>query len=174
MRRIIVFGLALFIVFVFLYKIGSTQEKTDVSFGIDVGERAKDFTLKDINDSQVSLNDYIGKNVIFLVFSTTWCPSCNKEIPELIKLHDKYSEEGLKIIDVFIQEDKNKVGRVVSRNAIPYTVLLDLYGEIGRQYKIRGVPTLMVIDKDGIIRRKGYPPSSRFVPLFEDLLKELR
>jgi len=173
MKRIIIFSLIIFVAVVFLYKIGCTQPNKDTLVGSDVGDKVENFTLSAFKGPNVSLSDYIGKNVILLVFSTTWCPSCNKEIPELKKLHDEYDDKGLKIIDIFVQEGKNKVSPVVKRNKIPYTVLLDVDGEVTRDFRVRGVPTLMLIDADGIIRRRGYPPSSRFIPLIEDLLKDV-
>jgi len=165
--------LAVVVVAVFLYKNGGTQEKEDASPGVRVGNEAEDFTLRNLDNTRISLSDYIGKNVILLVFSTTWCPACNKEIPELNKLHKTYGDKGLKIIDIFIQEGKPKVSKTVSKNSIAYEVLLDIKGEVARKYKVHGVPTLMVIDTAGIIRRRGYPPSSKHVSLIEDLLEEL-
>lgn len=166
--------LAVVVFAVLLYKNGGTQEKKDASPGVQVGDKAEDFTLKNLNDGRISLRDYIGKNVILLVFSTTWCPSCNKEIPELKKLDRDYQDKGLKIINVFIQEGKPKVGGVVSKNKIPYEVLLDIKGSVARKYRVRGVPTLMIIDTAGIIRKRGYPPSSQHISLIEDLLGELK
>lgn len=159
-KRIIVCIFVAFAVFLFLYQTGYTQ-----------GE-VIDFTLKDIKGKDVTLGNFIGKNVILLVFSATWCPPCNKEIPELKKLHNEYGESGLKIIDVYIQESRRKLVNFVKNKDIPYTILLDLDGGVARQYKVRGIPTLMVIDKKGIIQKRSYPPSSRFIPLFEELLKE--
>lgn len=75
-------------------------------------------------------------------------------------------------MDVFIQESKAKVESKVSKEKIPYTVLLDLDGEVAKQYSIHGVPTLLIIDKEGTIVKRGYPPSSRFIPLFEELLNK--
>lgn len=162
MKKVIIFGVLVSIVLILLHSI---------SPGVEAGNKAVDFTLEDIDGNKVSLKDYKGQNVVLLVFSTTWCPSCNSEVPELKKLHEQFSGKGLKIVDVFIQESKAKVGSKVSKEKIPYTVLLDLDGEVAKQYSIHGVPTLLVIDKEGTIVKRGYPPSSRFIPLIEDLLK---
>jgi len=161
MKKVVIFGVLVSLALILLH---------NISPGIEAGNKAADFTLEDIDGNKVSLNDYKGENVVLLVFSTTWCPSCNREIPELKKLHEQFSGKGLKIVEVFIQESRAKVGSKVSKEEIPYTVLLDLGGEAAKQYNIHGVPTLLVIDKEGTIVKRGYPPSSRFIPLFEELL----
>lgn len=160
MKKIIIIIFIVFVAFFFLYQTGHTQEK------------AIDFTLKDIKGKEVSLSDFTGEKVVLLVFSATWCPACNREIPALKKLHSEYDKRGLKIIDVYIQESQEKIAKFIENNSIPYTILLDLDGKVARQYEVRGIPTFMVIDKKGIIKERGFPPSSRFIPLFEDLLKE--
>jgi len=171
-KKVIICAIFVFAVFFLSYNIGCAQEKANVSFGVDAGSKAINFKLQDVKGKNVSLNDFIGKKVILLVFSATWCPACNEEIPELKELHNKYGKKGFKVLDVDIQESQKKVANFVKKKEIPYTVLLDLDGTVARQYKVRGIPTLMIIDKKGVIRERSYPPSSRFIPLFEKLLKE--
>ena len=48
-----------------------------------------DFVLTDQNGKQVSLGDYRGK-VIFLNFWATWCPPCQRELPHIQELYEKY------------------------------------------------------------------------------------
>ena len=79
--------------------------KTDVI----IGERAHDFTLKDLNGNSVSLADFRGKKSVLLICTTTWCPSCITIIPELKEIHSKYKSEGLEVIAMYINEPENKV-----------------------------------------------------------------
>lgn len=76
MKKVIIFGVLVSIALILLHSI---------SPGVEAGSKAVDFTLEDIGGNKVSLKDYEGENVVLLVFSTTWCPSCNSEIPELKK-----------------------------------------------------------------------------------------
>jgi len=171
-KKVIICAVFVFAVFSLSYNTGCAQERKDASSGVNAGSKAINFKLADIEGKNVSLNDFIGKKVILLVFSATWCPPCNKEIPELKKLHNKYGKKGFEVIDVYIQESRRKLINFVKNKDIPYTILLDLDGGVAKRYKVRGIPTLMVIDKKGVIRKRSYPPSSRFIPLFEKLLKE--
>lgn len=112
--------------------------------------RAPDFILKDLEDVEIRLSDYSGKDVL-LVFGATWCRFCRAEIPRLKEWYSKYREKNFEIINVYIQESKKKVLSFVSRHGIPFKVLLDTNGYVARQYGVRGVPTKYVVSRDGLI-----------------------
>ncbi len=120
------------------------------------GERAIDFTLKDLNGTNVSLADFQDKQNVLLICTTTWCPHCVTIIPGLKEIHSKYSSKGLEVMAIYINESEKKLRAFSQKHAIPYTVLLDLDGATASAYKIRGVPTLMLIDRNGIIQYRGY------------------
>lgn len=115
-----------------------------------IEENAPDFTLKNLQGEKVKLSDYKGK-VVLLVFSTTWCPHCRAEIPHLKKLYAEYQKKGLVLLNIDIQESQAKVSSFAKKNEIPYPVLLDKDGQVGLTYGIRGVPTTVLINKEGII-----------------------
>jgi len=120
------------------------------------GERAHDFTLKDLNGNNVSLADFHGEKSVLLICTTTWCPRCITIIPELKEIHTKYNSRGLEVIAMYINETENKVKAFNRKHALPYTILLDSDGIAASAYKIRGIPTLILIDKNSRIRYRGY------------------
>jgi peroxiredoxin len=109
--------------------------------------KAPDFTLQDLNGKSFSLKDFKGKNVL-LYFTTTWCPYCKREVPELKEMHLKYKGK-LEILAIDINESKTKVSSYIQKYQIPYTTLLDLEGKVALDYSIRGVPTKVLVGKDG-------------------------
>jgi peroxiredoxin len=109
--------------------------------------KAPDFTLKDMNGKNVSLNNFKGKNVL-LYFTTTWCPYCKREVPELKEMHQKYKGK-LEIMAIDMNESKTKVSSYIEKYQIPYTTLLDSEGKVAVDYSIRGVPTAVLVGKDG-------------------------
>ena len=127
----------------------SKEEKWDIKKQ-SVEKKALDFVLEDLNGNKVKLSSYNGQEVL-LVFSTTWCSYCRKEIPQLKKLYAKYKEKGLEIINIDIQESKDKVSAYTLKHKLPYTVLLDTDGKVASMYGIIGVPTKVLISKDGTI-----------------------
>lgn len=115
-----------------------------------IEEKAPDFVLKDLNDKEVAFSAFKGK-IVLLVFGTTWCPYCRIEIPYLKELYAKYPREEFEIINIDIQESKKKVSAHVNKNKLPFITLLDTDGTVARLYKVRGVPTKILVSKEGTI-----------------------
>jgi peroxiredoxin len=127
----------------------SKQEKWNIKKQ-SIENKALDFALEDLNGNTVKLSSYTGQGVL-LVFSTTWCPYCSKEIPQLKELYTKYKEKGFEILNIDIQESKEKVSAYANEHKLPYKVLLDPDGRVASMYGVRGVPTKVLINKDGTI-----------------------
>ena len=107
-----------------------------------------------------------GKPVL-LIFGTTWCPSCRDEIPHLKDIYARYAKKGLIMVNIDIQESRDKVSRYADKYELPYRVLLDENGDLAQTYGIRGVPTLILLDEEGMIAG-----GQRFIdPLLATMLK---
>jgi peroxiredoxin len=123
---------------------------------------APDFTLKDVQGKTFHLSAQRGKPVL-IFFGTTWCPGCRSEIPTYRKVNETYSPRGLQVIYINIMEPAKKVMRFVQSYSISYRTLMDENGEVANLYNVIGVPTIMLVDKDGYIIKVGH--SSTEMPL---------
>ncbi|HBB18102.1 MAG: hypothetical protein A3J94_13040 [Syntrophus sp. RIFOXYC2_FULL_54_9] len=113
--------------------------------------KAPDFVLTDLKGQQFRLSDRKGKNPVLIIFSATWCTFCLQEIPHFKSLHATYAKQGLEVVNVDIQESKEKVAKFAAKYELPYRTLLDLDGTVSGIYEVRGVPTLVLVDKNGLI-----------------------
>lgn len=117
------------------------------------GVKAIDFTLKNLAGKDINLmKDFAKRKVIILVFSATWCPYCVQEIPTLKVVYEKYNYKGVEIIHVDPQESRERVQSLVDKYKIPYPVLLDEKGEVTKQYKVLGIPTIIFLDQNRVIK----------------------
>ncbi len=114
------------------------------------GKAAPDFTLTDINGKEHKLSDYRGKNVV-LVFWATWCGPCLIEIPDLIKLRSRLSEENLAILAI-TDEKPDKVKKFVAAQKMNYTILLQKGGLPNPFGFINAIPCSFFIKPDGKIK----------------------
>ncbi|MBU2026867.1 MAG: TlpA family protein disulfide reductase [Proteobacteria bacterium] len=114
-------------------------------------EKAPDFVMKDLSDRKFRLSDYRGKQPVLLIFSATWCSFCIEEIPHFKSLHATYAKQGLEIVNIDIQESREKVSRFAAKYKLPYRTLLDEEGTVSGVYNIPGVPTMILVDKNGMI-----------------------
>jgi len=123
-------------------------------------EAAPDFSLADTNSTMVSLANYKGKQGVVLFFWTTWCPFC---LVQLEVINDKYlelSRRGLVVLGINSGEPAARVQRFLSKHPLKYNVLLDEYAELALKYQIIGVPTYVLVDKQGnIVYQDNYFPS---------------
>lgn len=111
---------------------------------------APDFTLQDLSGKTWRLSDQRGK-VVLLDFTTTWCPWCVKDIPNLKKISEKFKNQKFEFAAIYIKESKQKVSAFAQKKDLPYRILLDPDAAIAKKYFVRGVPTKIVVDKDGTI-----------------------
>ena len=136
---------------------------------LEIGDKAPDFALKDIDGKTVSLSDYKGK-VIILDFFASWCPPCREEIPDFIELQKSYGVGSFSMIGVSLT-DLNDTKSFAGKMKINYPVAID-DGKASAAYgPIRSIPTTFVIGKDSKIARLyiGYRPKD----IFENDIKEL-
>ena len=123
---------------------------------------APDFSIKDMQGKTFRLSQQRGKPVL-IFFGTTWCPGCRAEIPVYKQVHETYSPRGLVVVYIDIMEPAEKVVRFVKTNSITYRVLLDENGEVSRAYNVVGVPMIVLLDREGIVKKIGH--SSSEMPL---------
>ncbi len=119
----------------------------------------------------VSLADYRGK-VVVLDFWASWCPPCRAAIPSMERLHQVYSARGLVVIGVNVNDTVDPYAFMKGMGA-NYTILPN-GEEAARAYGVKGIPTLVIVGKDGKIRyqESGWAPQ-RESQMAEIVEKEL-
>ncbi len=115
-----------------------------------VGAKAYDFSLQTLDGQTLKLSDLRGKKVM-LNFWASWCGPCRAEIPHMVDIYDEYHTDGLEIVAVNLMEPPEKVQQAVDYFSMPFTILLDDKGLVGKAYYVRGIPTSIFINEDGVI-----------------------
>ena len=115
---------------------------------------APDFTLKTIEGQEITLSGLRGK-VVLLDFWATWCGPCRESIPHLTQLYKNYQDKGFELIGMNLDKsgEVEMVRRFVKSMDIPYPIIMTPE-DVARNYKITGLPTTVLIDKEGKVREK--------------------
>ena len=178
------------------------QQKLETNFDLPadklatlVGRQAPEFHgIKGwMNTGEIKLSKLRGK-VVLLDFWGHWCGPCLQAIPELMKLHDKYSERGLVIVGIHddsvgsIKELKEKLKDIREEHwggrDIPFAVALDgggsteiegtdktASGATTAAYGIQAWPTMVLIDKEGRVVGRFHPSNQDDIERLESMLK---
>ena len=119
--------------------------------GPQEGEVAPDFLLPTLDGPDVRLSDLRGKAVI-VNFWATWCAPCRRELPQFVAAYDRYKDQGLVILGVNVQEDRDTVRRMAQDFGLKYPLPIDSTGSVVDSYKLLGLPTTYFIDRNGVVR----------------------
>ena len=104
----------------------------------------------DKNDKKINIKEFDG-NLLLLNFWATWCKPCKEEMPSLDRLQVNQNLSNLKIFAINVsQESKKKVDSFFEdlniENFDPY---FDAPTTLAKTFSLRGIPTSILIDKDG-------------------------
>ena len=137
----------------------ATLTMGDELFPVGPGMKAPAFqavTLEEVPEER-ALADYRG-NVVLLNIWATWCGPCEAEMPSMELLHRAYSDSGLRIVAVSVDEPGSEqvIRDFAARHDLTFDILHDPAKTITRTYRTTGYPESFVIGRDGVIRRKTY------------------
>lgn len=111
------------------------------------GSSAGNFTLKDIEGNDVSLSDFRGK-IVLLSFWATWCAPCKRELPILQEIFKERKDVQVLTVD---DEDPATIRNFLQENHYGFPPLIDHDRTVFRKFAVHFIPTVLVIDQEGVI-----------------------
>jgi thiol-disulfide isomerase/thioredoxin len=138
--------------------------KIDVVEGLNLGNKAPEFSQEDVNGKQLNLNSLRGK-VVLIDFWASWCGPCRQENPAVVAAYKKYhlsnfkSGKGFEIMSVSLDQNKDAWIKAIEKDGLvwPYHVcdFLGWNNAVAQRYLVRGIPTNYLINGDGVIIGKS-------------------
>ena len=106
--------------------------------------------FEDFSDNQIDLKDYQGK-LLVINFWAVWCEPCKKEMPSLDNLHNDKNFKNLKVFAVNMEQpNKLKTKKFFTDlNIKNLEIFFDKNLNFVKEFKLRGVPTTVLINKNG-------------------------
>jgi len=118
-----------------------------------VNSTRPDFSLADTEGNMRHIKEWDGK-VVLLNFWASWCPPCRKELPDFVRLYDKYKDKGFVVVGVGIDKRQDLVD-FMDQMGVEYPVMVaqtqgvalaQTYGD-----RLGALPYSVIIDRDGKI-----------------------
>ena len=144
------------------------QPRAEAPNGPPVGTSAPTFVLPDLQGRAFRLEDYKGQTLV-LNFWAFWCDTWKAELPSLEELSGRQDEMSFRLVAVSV--DGTRLSEFAKRTGgdVPFPVLLDGGGRTSARYRVRHVPTVVIIGPDGVVRFTAYGYPGNHV-----ILRELR
>lgn len=117
-----------------------------------VGQSAPVFDLRDDDGHAVSLDRYRGSVVVMNLWAS-WCPPCRAEMPDLQRLTEAYGGRGVRVVGVNEGESAQRAHAFASALRIRFPIWIDASQRYGRVYSALGLPTTVIVDRRGVVRR---------------------
>jgi cytochrome c biogenesis protein CcmG, thiol:disulfide interchange protein DsbE len=105
----------------------------------------------DLNGNVIRLSDYNGK-VLLVNFWAAWCVPCREEIPQFIKLQDRFRDQGFQVIGISIDDTESELRDFYRKHNMNYPVIpgdqktADAFGGV------LGLPTTFIMDREDHMR----------------------
>lgn len=128
----------------------------EMAGGIEDGQLFIDFTgIDSATGDSVSLSDYVGKGMPVLVdFWASWCGPCQREMPTVKAIADKYAGK-VKVIGVGVGDVRENHKAAVQKWGITWPQILDVNEEAVAAYNIQSIPFMILFAGDGTVYRQN-------------------
>ena len=106
-----------------------------------------------VDGTAVDLSTLRGK-VVLVDFWATWCPPCREEVPNVVAAYKKYHDQGLEIVGVSLDQDKDAMLAYMKDNGMVWPQYFDGKGwnnEVSRSFDINSIPAMWLVDKKGML-----------------------
>jgi len=90
--------------------------------------------------------------VVYLDFWASWCAPCRQSFPWMQSLQATYAPEGLTVVAVNVDRERRAADRFLAQYPVQFAVHFDPQGSVAEAFQIHGMPTSILIDRQGKVR----------------------
>jgi len=132
------------------------KEALEKDANTSIGSKAPNFSAPKPNGELLALNDVLGK-VTIVDFWAAWCKPCRMENPNIVKVYNKYKDQGLSILGVSLDRNANDWKKAIENDGLTWHHVSNVkyFDEIAKLYNVDAIPAMFVLDENGVIVAKN-------------------
>jgi peroxiredoxin len=122
--------------------------------GYQIGDKAADFRLKNVDGTFVSMKDYPDTKGFVVIFTCNHCPFAKAYEDRIIAIHNEYSQKGMPVIainpndpEIVSADSFEEMKKRAKEKNFPYPYLVDENQEVYIQYGATRTPHVFVLKK---------------------------
>lgn len=116
--------------------------------------------LRDLEGDSVAVRAAVSGPAV-VNFWATWCGPCRREMPELARLHRELGERGLQVVGIAVSSGSpEEIRDFAERHGVEYELLRASREWARRHFRVLGMPTTLIVDRDGRVRRRMVGPQT--------------
>lgn len=148
------------------------------------GDRAFDFERNDADGKRLWMSDHLSQGgPLLLDFWASWCAPCIEQMPKVRQLYDKYSERGLRIIGISVDDDPAawrkgieqhglaRYPQVLSEEPSDEELFFDELANIADRYEVESIPCYVLVGSDGKIIARWQSLDEQVFDAIEELIE---
>ncbi len=112
---------------------------------------APSISVKDREGRVHALSEFKGR-VVLVDFWASWCAPCKASFPALDSLHEEFHDAGLDVVAINVDEDAKSARAFLSGKSPSMNVFFDPQGRSPEAFKVEGMPSSFLIDREGNVR----------------------
>jgi len=128
------------------------KDKLDKMGSTTIGTKAPNFSAPSPTGEELALHDVLGK-VTIVDFWAAWCRPCRAENPNLVRIYNKYKDQGLSIMGVSLDRSADDWKKAIEKDGLTWNHVsnTNYFDEIAKLYNVDAIPATFILDENGVI-----------------------
>jgi thiol-disulfide isomerase/thioredoxin len=98
----------------------------------------------------ITLAQLRGK-LVLVDFWASWCPPCQKDMPQVVHIYNRYKNKGFEIIGVSLDKNYGDLKKFKDQYGMTWPMAQDKFKYISKKWGVETIPTMVLIDQNGVI-----------------------